>query len=73
MSTGFQALKLKLERERVPVHYVSPFESFARMQGLSVHDSQKLLLFVRRAGGGLETDLSTLSALFEVWKGKGRP
>jgi hypothetical protein len=73
MSTLFQPQAIKQERPRMVIHEVSQFESFTRLKNLSVHDTQKLLLFVLAAGGCLQTDVTTLGSLFDIWEGKGRP
>jgi hypothetical protein len=73
MSTTIQLAEIKLSRERVAVHYVSPFEDFARLIHLRGRESQRFLDYVGRAGGCMHTDLTTLSHLFDVWKEKGRP
>lgn len=73
MSAEIKPLTLKLSRERVPVHQVSPFEDFTRTRNLSVHDTQKFYLYVVSTGGSLATDILTLSILFDLWEEKGRP
>jgi hypothetical protein len=73
MSASLKPLEIKLSRERVAEHCVSPFENFTRLHHLRGVESQRFLDYVGRAGGCMHTDLNTLKLFYELWTEKGRP